>query len=247
MDDAYDRCVGLGYHCESTHQIRRITGDDRAHFFDWLDLEFESVVETIAGDFSDVLRPGMVEPFGDGHCALDRGTDIRFFHDFHPAPGSTLSRSDIDRQLDRVRAKFRALADRWRTLARSSAYVLYVHHDAFDELTAADLRRLRLVIATAYPRHRFDLLWLRRTPPPDGGALGPGIGWGTVAAAPGRWEGDDAEWDAAFREVRFAAAPSPTPSPTPPPSVPSGVSVPRGVSAVSATPASSATDRSTSV
>ncbi|WP_037801990.1 DUF1796 family putative cysteine peptidase, partial [Streptomyces sp. NRRL F-5135] len=202
----YDRCVGLGYHCESTHQIRRITGDDRAHFFDWLDLEFESVVETIAGDFSGVLRPGMVEPFSDGHCALDRGTDIRFFHDFRPSSGRALSQSDIDSQLPAVRAKFVALADRWRGLADSPARVLYVHHDAFDEVTAADLRRLRLVIATAHPGHRFDLLWLRRTPPVDAEALGPGITWGTVAEVPGRWQGDDAAWDAVFQDIRFVSA-----------------------------------------
>ncbi|WP_329071132.1 DUF1796 family putative cysteine peptidase [Streptomyces sp. NBC_01429] len=200
----YDSCVGLGYHCESTHQIRRITGNDRAHFFDWLDLEFESVVETIAGDFAHVLRPGMVEPFGDGHCALDRGSDIRFFHDFRPSSGATLTAPDIERQLAGVRAKFQALADRWRTLAGSSARVLYVHHDAFDELAAADLRRLRLTLATAHPGHRFDLLWLRRTPPSDAAGLGPGIRWGTVAALPGRWQGDDAAWDAAFQGVRFA-------------------------------------------
>lgn len=35
----YDVCAGLGYHCESTYQPRRITGQDRAHFFDWLDLD----------------------------------------------------------------------------------------------------------------------------------------------------------------------------------------------------------------
>ncbi|MGW6745661.1 papain-like cysteine peptidase [Streptomyces sp. NPDC055025] len=205
----YDRLVGLGYHCESTYQIRRITGDDRAHFFDWLDLDFESVVETIATDFANVLRPGMVEPFSDGLCALDRGSDIRFFHDFHPASGSTLSSQDIHGQLGSVRAKFAALADRWRTLAGSPARVLYIHNDAFDELAAADLRRLRLSIATAHPGHRFDLLWLRRTPPPDADTLGPGIGWGTVAAAPGRWQGDDAQWDTALRGVRFAGGPRP--------------------------------------
>ncbi|MFF3753121.1 papain-like cysteine peptidase [Streptomyces sp. NPDC002018] len=199
----YDRCVGLGYHCESTYQIRRITGDDRAHFFDWLDLDFESVVETVAADFANVLRPGMVEPFSDGLCALDRGSDIRFFHDFRASSGSALNHEDIGAQLGSVRAKFAALAGRWRTLAASPARVLYVHHDAFDELVAADLRRLRLVIATAHPGHRFELLWLRRTPPPDADALGPGIGWGTVAAAPGRWQGDDAQWDTAFHGIRF--------------------------------------------
>ncbi len=208
----YDHCVGLGYHCESTYQIRRVTGVTRAHFFDWLDLDFESVVEAVAEDFRHVLRPGLVEPFDEGRCALDRGSDIRFYHEFHPAAGAgtPLTQADIDAQLPRVRAKFAALAGRWRALAGSAARVLYVHHDAWDELTAADLRRLRAVIAAQHPGHRFDLHWLRRTPPPDADATGPGISWGTVAAAPGRWEGDDAAWDAALTPVLTRPhAPSP--------------------------------------
>lgn len=207
-DDAYDVCVGLGYHCETTYQLRRITGNDSAHFFDWLDLELESVVEAISDDFAHVLRPGQVEPFSDGLCALDRGTDIRFFHDFRPADGRLLTQGDIDRQLDAVRAKFTALAERWRALAASPAHVLYVHHDAFDESTARDLNRLRQVIATAHPGQRFSLLWLRRTPPADPAVLSPGITWGTVAEArdPDRWEGDDAQWDKAFSAVRLSPA-----------------------------------------
>ncbi|GGK19486.1 hypothetical protein GCM10011583_59200 [Streptomyces camponoticapitis] len=212
---AYDVCVGLGYHCESTYQLRRITGNDSAHFFDWLDLDLESVVETITGDFAHVLRPGMVEPFSDGLCALDRGSDIRFFHDFRPAdPGRPLTQDDIDAQLDGVRAKFAALAERWRALAESPAHVLYVHHDAFDECAARDLRRLRHVIATAHPGQSFSLLWLRRTPPADAGDLPPGIAWGTVAAAPARWEGDDAQWDEVFSAVQMSPDPLwPTPQP----------------------------------
>jgi hypothetical protein len=30
----FDVCVSLGRHCESTYQVRRITGNERAHFFD---------------------------------------------------------------------------------------------------------------------------------------------------------------------------------------------------------------------
>ncbi|WP_371501446.1 DUF1796 family putative cysteine peptidase [Kitasatospora sp. NBC_00374] len=194
----YDHCVGLGYHCESTYQLRRITGSDRAHFFDWLDLDFESVVETVAAGFRNVLRPGLVEPFDEGRCALDRGSDIRFFHEFHPAAPGPLTQADIDRQLPAVRTKFTALAERWQTLAGSAHRVLYVHHDAFDELTADDLRRLRATMAAEHPGHRFDLLWLRRTPPEDAHRLPPGIAWGTVAAAPGRWQGDDTQWDEAL-------------------------------------------------
>lgn len=207
--DTYDVCVGLGYHCETTYQLRRITGNESAHFFDWLDLELESVVEAIADDFAHVLRPGQVEPFSDGLCALDRGSDIRFFHDFRPADGRPLTQDDIDRQLDSVRAKFTALAERWRALAASEAKVLYVHHDAFDESTARDLNRLRQVIATAHPRQRFSLLWLRRTPPADPVLLSAGITWGTVTESPGRWEGDDAQWDEVFSAVPLSRGPRP--------------------------------------
>ncbi|MFI1398283.1 papain-like cysteine peptidase [Streptomyces sp. NPDC020681] len=197
----YDVCVGLGYHCESTYQIRRITGSDRAHFFDWLDLEFESVLETIAADFGNVLRPGLTEPFSDGACALDRGSDIRFFHEFHSFDGGPLTAEDIRRQLPAVRAKFDHLASRWRALTASTERVLYVHHDAFDELSAADLKRLRGLLTALYPAHRCALLWLRRTPPADADSLPPGIAWGTVAGVPGRWEGDDEAWDTAFASL----------------------------------------------
>ncbi|MFD3869238.1 papain-like cysteine peptidase [Streptomyces sp. NPDC058623] len=194
----YDVCVGLGYHCESTYQIRRITGDDRAHFFDWLDLDFESVLRTLATDFREVLRPGLTEPFSNGTCALDTGSRIRFFHDFHARPDAPLTAEDIADQVAGVRAKFQHLAARWRELTASRAHVLYVHHDAFDELEAADLARLHTLLRERHPGHRFSLLWLRRTPPGDTAALPPGVRWDTVAERPGRWQGDDAQWDAAF-------------------------------------------------
>ncbi|MFD6876648.1 MULTISPECIES: papain-like cysteine peptidase [unclassified Streptomyces] len=206
----YDVCVGLGYHCESTYQIRRITGDDRAHFFDWLDLDFASVLDTLATDFREVLRPGLTEPFGNGTCALDTGSRIRFFHDFHATAGGPLTAEDIAGQFASVRAKFEHLAARWRDLTASRAHVLYVHHDAFDEVEAADLARLHTLLREHHPGHRFSLLWLRRTPPGDTAGLPPGVRWGTVAALPGRWEGDDAQWDAAF-----AALDPPAPGPGP--------------------------------
>ncbi|NJQ15866.1 DUF1796 family putative cysteine peptidase [Streptomyces bohaiensis] len=197
----FDACVGLGYHCEVTHQLRRVTGDEHAAFFDWLDLELASVIEAIDSDFRDVLLPGAVEPFSDGLCALDRGSDIRFFHDFVARTPGRLSAAEIADQLPAVRAKYEHLAERFRTRAASRARVLYVHHDAFDESGAADLRRLRATIATTHPGHRFAVLWVRRTPPADRTALPPGIVWDTAPLVPGRWQGDDAAWDGLFRRL----------------------------------------------
>ncbi|MEV2245510.1 papain-like cysteine peptidase [Streptomyces sp. NPDC049970] len=191
----YDLCVGLGYHCESTHQIRRITGDSRAHFFDWLDLELASVVEAVETDFRHVLRPGLTDPFDGGSCAIDRGSDIRFFHEFRAeAPHGRLTQTDIDAQHPSVAAKFAHLAGRWRTMTASGARVLYVHHDAFDEADPGDMRHLAATLAAQHPGHRFDLLWLRRTPP-AAGFLPDGVTWDTVPLVPDRWQGDDRAWD----------------------------------------------------
>ncbi|MET9927234.1 MULTISPECIES: DUF1796 family putative cysteine peptidase [unclassified Streptomyces] len=202
----YDVCVGLGYHCESTHQLRRITGQDRAHFFDWLDLDLVAVRKTIAADFADVLRPGLCEPFSNGLCVRDRGSNIRFFHDFHAPEGAPLNPDIVAEQYPRVREKFAYLADRWRTLTASRSRVLYVHHDAFDESGADDLAALHHLLRSRYPHHAFDLLWLRRTPPETTAALPSGVRWGTVAAQPGRWEGDDAAWDTALAALDIPRA-----------------------------------------
>ncbi|WP_411080498.1 DUF1796 family putative cysteine peptidase [Streptomyces sp. cmx-18-6] len=194
----YDVCVGLGYHCESTYQLRRVTGQERAHFFDWLDLDLDSVARTIEADFANVLRPGLSEPFSNGLCVRDRGSGIRFFHDFHAPPDAPLTPALIAGQHPAVREKFACLAARWRALTASRSRVLYVHHDAFDESRAADLAALHGLLRSRYPGHAFDLLWLRRTAPEDTAALPPGVTWGAVAAQPGRWEGSDAAWDAAL-------------------------------------------------
>ncbi|MFI6638655.1 papain-like cysteine peptidase [Streptomyces sp. NPDC050504] len=205
MNHVYDTCVGLGYHCESTYQIRRFTGIERAAFFDWLDLELPSVVTALTTGFQGVLRPGLSVPDSDGACVHDKGSGIRFFHDFHAPEGQPLTTALIDEQLPAVRAKFAYLADRWRTTASSTARVLYVHHDAFDEASAADVRRLHATLAAQHAEHRFGLLWLRRTPPSDAHGLPPGVSWDTVPLVEGRWEGDDASWDRVLTRFPLAA------------------------------------------
>ncbi|MEK8146014.1 papain-like cysteine peptidase [Streptomyces sp. M10(2022)] len=141
------------------------------------------MTEALDASFRNVLQPGQSEPFDNGACALDRGSDIRFFHEFRAsAPDGRLTQADIDRQLPDVAVKFAYLSQRWLAMVASDAHVLYVHHDAFDEADADDLRRLRATLAGQRPGHRFDLLWLRRTPPSPqaAGSLPDNIAWSTV-------------------------------------------------------------------
>ena len=194
----HDLCIGLGQECESTFQIRRITGEEGAHFFDWLYMDLEFVTTAIATDFRDVLRPGKISLSTDGLAALDSGAGIKFYHEFTAEADGDLTLADIERQLPAVRKKYAFLATRWREMATSSARVLYVRQDTNDIELVSEICQLRDTIADRYPGHDFALLWLRPSVPPDLDALPPGIAFRELKLAPGRWQGDDDAWDAVF-------------------------------------------------
>ncbi|MFJ4923705.1 DUF1796 family putative cysteine peptidase [Streptomyces sp. NPDC088725] len=197
----YDLCIGLGQHCESTFQIRRITGQESAHFFDWLEIDLEFVRVAIETDFRDVLRPGKISLTTDGGGALDFGAGIEFYHEFTAEADGDLTLADIESQLPAVREKYAFLATRWQEMASSSARVLYIRQDANGVESVSDICQLQDTIATRYPGHDFALLWLRRSVPDDLDALPPGIAFREVALAPGRWQGDDEAWDGLFNSL----------------------------------------------
>ncbi|MEV6284044.1 hypothetical protein [Kribbella sp. NPDC051770] len=166
------RYVGLGRHCESTYQLRRITGVEQANYFDWLDLDHRALVGLLARDFDGVLLD--VVPDDEGQCALDRDTGVRYYHDFSSADA-------IAAELPAVREKYAFLAERWRAMVASGEQVVYVLQDALDEISVDDLQAVRAVLPS-----RAEVLWIRRTPLP--GAV-------VITTQPGRWEGDDRQWD----------------------------------------------------
>ncbi|EWM18767.1 DUF1796 family putative cysteine peptidase [Kutzneria sp. 744] len=198
---SFDLCVGLGQHCESTYQIRRILGQDGAHFFDWLEIDLVYVRNAIATDFGEVLRSGRMALTSDGDGALDLHAGMEFYHEFHAEEGQPLTVADIEAQLPKAQEKFAFLAERWREMTASSARVLYVRQDANGVEKVADIVELRDLIATRYPGHDFAILWLGRTPPADLDQLPPGIAFREVPLLPGRWQGDDEAWDALFADL----------------------------------------------
>lgn len=195
---SFDVCVGLGQHCESTYQLRRILGQQSAQFFDWLEIDLVFVRDAIATDFADVLRPGRLALTTDGAGALDFGAGIEFYHEFTARDGAVLTVADIEAQRPAVREKYDFLARRWRELTASPQRVLYVRQDANGVEKVEDIRELRDLIADRYPGHDFAILWLGRTPPADLDTLPPDITFREIPLLPGRWQGDDDAWDAVF-------------------------------------------------
>jgi hypothetical protein len=201
----FDVCVSLGRHCESTYQVRRITGTSAPTS----STDCSAVAGALDGDFAGVLQPGSLIPDDEGRCAWDRQSGIRFYHDFLASdPRSGLTEADIAAQFPRVREKFHHLADRWRELAESPRRVLFVHHDALAEADAAlaAVARLHAVLGRSRPPDRFRLLWLRPSPPADAAALPDGVAWSAISPLPGRWQGDDTQWDALFATLARSRA-----------------------------------------
>jgi hypothetical protein len=197
----YDLCVGLGQHCESTYQIRRITGQETAHFFDWLEIDLLYVQQALDTDFREMLRSGRMTLTSDGEGAYDLDAGIEFYHEFTARPGTKLTVADIEERLPAAREKFAFLADRWRELVASPARVLYIRQDANGVETAADLARLQNSLRDRNPGHDFAILWLRRSSPEDLAELPPGIAYREVPLLPGRWQGDDDAWDKLFASL----------------------------------------------
>ncbi|WP_089102029.1 DUF1796 family putative cysteine peptidase [Streptomyces hyaluromycini] len=198
MAALFDLCVGLGQHCESTYQIRRITGQETAHFFDWLEIDLIYVQQAFDNDFQGLLEPGRMALTTDGQGAMDLDAGIEFYHEFHARPGAELTLADVEEQLAAVREKMEFLAGRWRELVASPARVLYVRQDANGVETAADLERLHTTLRDRHPGHDFAILWLRRAAPEDLDKLPPGVVYREIPLLEGRWQGDDRAWDTLF-------------------------------------------------
>ncbi|MFF2964542.1 DUF1796 family putative cysteine peptidase [Streptomyces sp. NPDC057963] len=198
MAAPFDLCVGLGQHCESTYQIRRITGQETAQFFDWLEIDLVFVRQALDTDFRGLLKPGRMALTTDGQGAIDLDASIELYHEFHAQPGAELTLADVEEQLPAVREKLEFLAGRWRELVASPARVLYVRQDANGVETAADLERLQTTLRERYPGHDFAILWLRRTAPEELDKLPPGVACRELPLLEGRWQGDDRAWDEMF-------------------------------------------------
>ncbi|MEU3982448.1 DUF1796 family putative cysteine peptidase [Streptomyces sp. NPDC026672] len=204
MTAPFDLCVGLGQHCESTYQIRRITGQETAYFFDWLEIDLVFVRQALDTDFRGLLKPGRMALTTDGGGAIDLDAGIEFYHEFHARPGAELTLADIEEQLPAVREKLEFLADRWRELAASSARVLYVRQDANGVETVADLELLQSTLRERCPGNDFAILWLRRTAPENLDKLPPGVVCREIPLLEGRWQGDDRAWDELFASLPVA-------------------------------------------
>ena len=151
--------ISLGFRCDVAFQLRMHSGDNTAHFFDWLALPARGVIDIIKRDF-DVFAPEdlVYAAYPAPGRVDDRRTGTRFHHQF-PFQGQRVD-PDFMRGYDPFIAKFRHLAQRFRDYVGSRPVTL-VRRDitareaveletaVFERFPGADVRFLYLVTGGA--------------------------------------------------------------------------------------------------
>lgn len=184
----FGHAVSVGGDCQPAHQLRRITGHDEAHVFDWLLLRADSVARLIEHDFdgwlaSDDALSLQTQPYAH---VRDARYGVHLLHDFPLVP-------DFLAHANAVRAKYRFLLQRWHLLMASEAAVLFVWKgDEGREAVAAIAAALR----RARQGRRFHLLALRTDVKEEDWALADVSNRFLPPSGPDDWTGDDAAWDA---------------------------------------------------
>lgn len=111
------KLISLGTRCDVAFQLRMHSGDNTSHFFDWLALDSNAVIQIIEKDFN-VFAPDDLKflPIGNGHNHVqDAVTGARFHHHFPMAGGSVIS--DFLTAYPQFIGKFEHLANRFRMYA----------------------------------------------------------------------------------------------------------------------------------
>ncbi|MES2529845.1 MAG: DUF1796 family putative cysteine peptidase [Pseudomonadota bacterium] len=186
----FDHVVSVGGDCQPAHQIRRITGRDEAHVFDWLLIRAAGVARLVASDFDGFLDDDAalslhVSPYA--HVA-DAHSGAHLLHDFPLVPGFLL-------HADAVRRKYAFLVARWRLLVAAPGPVLFVWLGSEGRDAVAPLAEALRQQRAGRP---FHLLALRSDAAEPDWRLPDVSNRFLRQPAPYVWTGDDAAWDGHF-------------------------------------------------
>ncbi|MEH1123014.1 DUF1796 family putative cysteine peptidase [Micromonospora sp. CPCC 206061] len=207
----FDNYIGLGFDCEVTAQLRRLTGRQQAHVFDWYISDHAALAHVLRTDFADFFQRDGLVVTEDRRYVRDEPSGLRVRHIFRSGPDGLMRPELVAEDYPQLRARADHLLGRWRTTTRSARAVLYVRRDPYDTFTHEQLVELRDVLRDRNPGHRFALLWARDAALPDVAALGGEVALladglymaGLPVPQPRtvHWQGDGAAWDRLFPKL----------------------------------------------
>ena len=190
----YTKMIALGRACQCPHQVRRITRNAAASYFDWLGTPLPGLLQVLEQGFAGCFEREDLEISADQSTVLHKRFGMSYRHLFSRLPGTELVDSTaLDREYNEKRAKMDALAQRWVEMMRGDERLLFVRHDTIDEKGAS---LLLAALTRQAEKARVDLLTV----------LPSGMQWtspdsrihvesGIEMSGPQNWKGDDQLWD----------------------------------------------------
>jgi tetratricopeptide (TPR) repeat protein len=179
------KLISLGKACEVAFQLRQHSGDNTAHFFDWLTTPAPALAKLIRADFPD-FRPENLRLVNKGtrrSSVVDAATGIRFAHQF-PRRGKVISESFlVDYPAFASRIAYLASRFRATTLAHPIQFVR-------RSMSHAEALELEDVMRNRFPSADMRFLYVNaeeapfQTPlgrsvhlPPPRSGFGDSIAW----------------------------------------------------------------------
>ena len=200
--------MSLGNFCQTAHQIRRITGDGRASFFDWLVTPATALVRVLESGFTGVFEAGNLVITEDGHSVCDRANGLMFHHSFRKDAEDRVIPASLREDYPEQRRKVEFLISRWREMLRSEPVTLVWQENPTSE------QALRVVSAISRRNRSAEFTLLLANKGDYRTCVNhPRIRVASMPAPPGGWTGDDASWDRLIEEHRHVSPEDKAPRP----------------------------------
>jgi hypothetical protein len=190
----YDRLVALGTHCEPAAQIRRYTGKDAAGLFDWIETNWDGLINCIETDFANFFKLENLRACRNDNGVTDLGTNFVAMHLYGEKGNRKILPGMIERDYRRVSTSLKFMIRSFNEmLDEENVLLVRLGHAPTDTIL-----RLWTALERAHPAGRFDLLIVNK------GEFQTKVDHPRIrvdvvappAPGPNAWLGDDASWEA---------------------------------------------------
>lgn len=198
--------IGFGCSCQPAYQIRRFTGIEKAHFFDWLITPMKSIGKVLLDfdpdHFLNINQPGGLPIVDHGIRVLDSHSGVKFQHEFSSLKDGVIDINSIRQDAIKIKEKYIFLRNRTLDAMRSEQDFVYIRFEwpvndgKYDEIevmnkfileVGGNARNRLFVLASesiSFTRFEQNKLFFKLYP--------------YVGVEKYKWHGNDFSWDKLF-------------------------------------------------
>jgi len=147
--------ISLGSYCEVAYQIRKHTGVNHSHYFDWLVTPFNGLIYTLMSDFNCFNKQNLILSNCKAHV-IDTETNIRYNHAFD-TDGAGHIPPDFKKQYAEIKDKFNFLKQRFIDTIKDKNNQIYF---ARRQINSVEAKLLIDFFQEKYPKNNFQFIFI---------------------------------------------------------------------------------------